>query len=53
MNAHQEPPYVAANWFLPNSETCRDRTILLPLFNGMTFDDAGCVADALKKILLA
>jgi len=51
MNAHQEPPYLAAGWQLPNSETCRDRTILLPLYNGMSVDDAARVADALATVL--
>jgi dTDP-4-amino-4,6-dideoxygalactose transaminase len=52
MNAHQEPPYQAANWFLPKSEYCRDRTILLPLFNGIELKDMEYVASALKEILI-
>jgi dTDP-4-amino-4,6-dideoxygalactose transaminase len=51
MNAHQEPPYQAANWSLPKSEYCRDRTILLPLFNGIELKDMEYVASALKEIL--
>ena len=51
MNAHQEPPYLAAGWVLPYSEIARDRTILLPLFNGMSADDVRFVASALKEIL--
>jgi dTDP-4-amino-4,6-dideoxygalactose transaminase len=51
MNAHQEPPYQAANWFLPKSEYCRDRTILLPLFNGIGIKNMEYVASALKEIL--
>ena len=52
MNAHQEPPYLAAGWVLPHSEKARDRTILLPLFNGMSADDVHFVASALREILL-
>jgi len=51
MNAHQEPPYQAANWSLPKSEYCRDRTILLPLFNGIELKDMEYVASALKEIV--
>jgi dTDP-4-amino-4,6-dideoxygalactose transaminase len=52
MNAHQEPPYQAANWSLPKSEYCRDRTILIPLFNGIGTKNIEYVASALKKILM-
>lgn len=52
MNAHQEPPYLAAGWVLPHSESARDRTILLPLFNGMSADDVHFVGSALREILL-
>jgi len=51
MNAHQEPPYQAARWSLPKSEECRDRTILLPLFNGIGIKNMEYVASALKEIL--
>jgi len=51
MNAHQEPPYQAARWSLPKSEHCRDRTILLPLFNGIGIKNMEYVASALKEIL--
>jgi dTDP-4-amino-4,6-dideoxygalactose transaminase len=51
MNAHQEPAYQAAQWSLPKSEECRDRTILLPLFNGIELKDMEYIASTLKKIL--
>lgn len=35
MNAHQESPYILANWHLPYSEASRDQVILLPLYCGM------------------
>jgi dTDP-4-amino-4,6-dideoxygalactose transaminase len=35
MNAHQELPFVLANWHLPHSEASRDQVILLPLYCGM------------------
>jgi perosamine synthetase len=51
MNAHQEPAYQGAGWSLPNSEHCRDQTILLPLFNGIGIENVEYVASTLKKIL--
>jgi dTDP-4-amino-4,6-dideoxygalactose transaminase len=51
MNAHQEPPYQASNWSLPNSEFCRDESILLPLFSGMSDEEQHFVADTLKEVL--
>ena len=38
MNAHQEPAYIAAKWLLPESEKCRERTVLLPLYSDMGND---------------
>jgi len=35
MNAHQEPAYIDADWFLPKSESCRNNVILLPMFSGI------------------
>lgn len=51
MNAHQEAPYKAANWSLPNSELCRDRTILIPLFPGMKMQDLENISDVLHVML--
>jgi dTDP-4-amino-4,6-dideoxygalactose transaminase len=51
MNAHQEPAYQSANWSLPKSELCRDRTILLPLFPGMTVQNLEYVSNTLRMIL--
>lgn len=51
MNAHQEPAYVEAGWSLPNSEWCRDRSILLPLFPGMSTEDVEEVCNNLNTIL--
>ena len=51
MNAHQEPPYKAARWFLPHSELSRNRVILLPFFPGMTTDNLEYVAKTLREIL--
>lgn len=50
-NAHQEPAYTErpAIWGggpLPSSELCRDRTILLPLFHGMTDEEQEAVIAA-------
>ncbi len=51
MNAHQEPAYQAAKWSLPNSEACRDKTILLPLFSGIGRETLVCIARALQEIV--
>lgn len=51
MNAHQEPPYRHANWSLPKSELCRERTILLPLFAGMSDQDLEFVSNTIRVIL--
>jgi len=51
MNAHQEPPYRAVGWSLPKSELCRDRTILLPLFPGMSEEDLEYIANLLRRVL--
>jgi dTDP-4-amino-4,6-dideoxygalactose transaminase len=49
MNAHQEPAYRDANWSLPKSELCRDQTILLPLFSGMSTKDLEYITTVLKE----
>ena len=51
MNAHQEAAYQSANWFLPKSELCRDRTILLPLFPGMTMQNLEYISNTLHLSL--
>lgn len=50
-NSHQEPAYVdrPAIWAggpLPVSEQCRDRTVLLPLFHGMSDEEQEAVIAA-------
>ena len=47
MNAHQEPPYRAANWSLPKSESSRDQVILLPLFSGIGMENLQYISDSL------
>jgi dTDP-4-amino-4,6-dideoxygalactose transaminase len=53
-NAHQEPAYAGRdNWSggpLPVSERLRERTVLLPLFHGMTAEEEGMVLDALTAL---
>jgi len=51
MNAHQEPAYVDAGWSLPRSEWCRDHTILLPLFSGMSTQNVEYISNMLREIL--
>ena len=51
MNAHQEAAYETAGWSLPKSEFCRDRTILLPLFPGMTKQNLEYIANTLGIFL--
>ena len=51
MNAHQEQGYQEANWSLPKSELCRDRTILLPLFPGIGNANIEYIASALSESL--
>ena len=51
MNTHQEQGYRVANWSLPKSELCRDRTILLPLFPGIENDHIEYVVSALSEVL--
>ena len=50
-NAHQEPAYLHSGaWSLPQSEWLRDRTILLPLFHGMTPSEQDRVLDACGEL---
>ena len=50
MNAHQEPAYNAARWLLPVSETCCERTVLLPLYSGMGNDVLGFIGKTFREI---
>lgn len=52
MNAHQEQAYNAEKWSLPKSELCRDRTILLPLFPGITRENLDHVSNTLHLTLV-
>ena len=52
MNAHQEPPYRAANWSLPKSEACRDQTILLPMFSGMGMDNLQYISNTIHQAVV-
>jgi dTDP-4-amino-4,6-dideoxygalactose transaminase len=53
-NAHQEPAYADRSLWsggpLPVSERLRDRSILIPLFHGMTADEHDRVVDALLQV---
>jgi perosamine synthetase len=51
MNAHQEPVYRDAKWSLPKSELCRDGTILLPLFPGITMENLEYISETLREVL--
>ena len=59
MNIHREAPYRTAFWrfdesldsdrpFLPHSVAAQHQGVILPLFPGMTADDAGRVAEQLR-----
>lgn len=49
INSHQELPYRSVNWFLPNSELCRDNTILLPIFPDMANEAVYYASKSLKQ----
>lgn len=51
MNSHQEKPYAGPNYDLPHSETAREHTILLPLYNGMEQKLLSMVCNNLQEIL--
>ena len=51
MNAHQEPPYKPINWSLPNSEVCRDNTVLLPLFSGVGMENLQYISDSIHEVM--
>jgi len=49
MNSHQEAPYLnGSRRTLEHSEASRDGVILLPLYDGLSFDDQDRVLDALR-----
>jgi dTDP-4-amino-4,6-dideoxygalactose transaminase len=51
MNSHQEPAYAGMGpLILPHSESARDQTILLPLYDGMAADDQDYVIDCLSEL---
>ncbi len=55
MNSHQEPAYARPGSYLApgslaRSEQARDRTVVLPLFHGMTDDEIGAVVSALDLL---
>ena len=52
MNAHQENGYKEANWSLPKSEHCRDQTLLLPLFPGLTTAQLHYVIETIRELKL-
>jgi dTDP-4-amino-4,6-dideoxygalactose transaminase len=52
MNAHEEPTYQAQKWRLPQSESRRRSTMLLPFFNGMTHVQQRVVVQKLKEALI-
>jgi len=51
MNTHQEPAYNPATWFLPESEACRERTMLLPLYSEMDKNVLEFIGKRLREIL--
>ncbi len=51
MNAHQEPAYAGEpHGPLPHSEQARDEVILLPLYDGLDFDDQDHVVACLREV---
>ena len=55
MCAHREPAFPPGSWRagpggLPESERAQDRTILLPLFPGLTENEQDCVIEALREV---
>jgi dTDP-4-amino-4,6-dideoxygalactose transaminase len=51
MNAHQEPPYKLINWSLPNSELCRDNTVLIPLYSNIGMENLKFISDSIHEIM--
>ncbi|MDP3732448.1 MAG: DegT/DnrJ/EryC1/StrS family aminotransferase [Candidatus Omnitrophota bacterium] len=50
MNAHQELPYKSHCWKLPLSETARDYTLLLPIFNSLSGSQIEYIVAAIKRL---
>lgn len=51
MNAHQERAYGNCSWKLPQSEACRDATLLLPLYCGLQSEAQLFIRDTLAEVL--
>ena len=52
MNAHQEPPYNSCEWDnLTVSERISNSSILIPMFNEISIEQAESVINAIKKIV--
>ncbi len=49
MNAHQEKAYDKCEWKLPASETCRNQSILLPLYESMQEEEINQVCKYLQE----
>ncbi len=52
MNAHQEKPYLEAQWNMPNSEKAHKKTILLPLYCGMVEEQIIYIKNALQELFV-
>jgi dTDP-4-amino-4,6-dideoxygalactose transaminase len=49
MNSHEEPPYIKQSWNLKNSEYLLNKTVLLPMYNGLTKKDIKFVCEKVSK----
>lgn len=49
MNSHEEPPYIEQGWKLKNSEYLLNKTVLLPMYNGLTKKDIKYVCEKVGK----
>lgn len=49
MNSHEEPPYIEQGWNLKNSEYLLNKTVLLPMYNGLTKKDIKYVCKKVDK----
>lgn len=52
MNAHQEAPYTAGPWHLPESEAGRDQCLLLPLYGGLNEEEQMLIVQKLQEGLV-
>ena len=50
MNSHQEKPFLAMNWSLPESEKAREEVILLPAYVGLEEENIEIISSVLKKL---